>query len=368
MASSSRAQTRAGGARGQRVPSRLRPGVNDSPRAQVSDVQRARMLSAAVQVVAEQGYGGMSIARVTSRAGVSRRTFYDMFADRQDCFLAAFEDGIARAGNAAGTAYAQARGGWREQVRAGLSALLELFDDEPALGSLLVVDALGAGLPVLRRRAQALGALTRIVDKGSRRSGAQAKGGRVSPPPLPSPLVAEGAVGAVFSMIHARMSQQRPGDRPRRRLSGLLNELMAMIVLPYLGRAVAQRELRHSGPKTPPAPRGSAIDPLDGLRIRLTYRTLRVLGAIGEPYRRESNPSNREVADAAGVADQGQISKLLARLERLGLIENMGPGQPYGERNAWRLTTLGEGVWQKVLIERPDRARIRANGTREVSR
>jgi AcrR family transcriptional regulator len=63
----------------------------------VGEVQRARMLAAAVQVVGELGYERMSVARVTARAGVSRRTFYDLFEDREECFLAAFDETVARA-------------------------------------------------------------------------------------------------------------------------------------------------------------------------------------------------------------------------------------------------------------------------------
>ena len=63
-----------------------------------------------------------------------------------------------------------------------------------------------------------------------------------------------------------------------------------------------------------------------------TYRTERVLEAIA----RHPGASNREVADFAGVLDEGQISKLLKRLESLGLIENTGEGQPKGKPNAWR--------------------------------
>jgi DNA-binding PadR family transcriptional regulator len=74
--------------------------------------------------------------------------------------------------------------------------------------------------------------------------------------------------------------------------------------------------------------------------MRLTYRTLRVLTAISE----QPGASNREVAVHAEVADQGQISKLLARLERLGLIQNTGEGQPSGEPNAWLLTSRGEEI------------------------
>jgi DNA-binding MarR family transcriptional regulator len=76
--------------------------------------------------------------------------------------------------------------------------------------------------------------------------------------------------------------------------------------------------------------------------MRLTYRTLMVLSAIGM----EPGASNRRVGEAAGVHDQGQISKLLGRLEKLGLIHNIGNGQPRGEPNAWTLTPRGQEVAQ----------------------
>jgi DNA-binding MarR family transcriptional regulator len=74
--------------------------------------------------------------------------------------------------------------------------------------------------------------------------------------------------------------------------------------------------------------------------MRLTYRTVRVLTVIGE----HPGASNREVAEGSGIADQGQISKLLARLERLELIVNTGGGQTKGSTNAWHLTARGAQV------------------------
>ena len=94
----------------------------------------------------------------------------------------------------------------------------------------------------------------------------------------------------------------------------------------------------------PPGERPPAID------FRLTVRTQMVLTAVAElgarkfvPGGRGSAPSNREIADAAGVSDQGQISKLLARLEGLGLLQNTG-GATAGVPNAWRLTPRGEEI------------------------
>ncbi|HST56186.1 MAG TPA: helix-turn-helix domain-containing protein, partial [Solirubrobacteraceae bacterium] len=71
-----------------------------------------------------------------------------------------------------------------------------------------------------------------------------------------------------------------------------------------------------------------------------TYRTLRALYVIVE----HPGASNREVGDGAGIADQGQASKLLARLETLGLIENTGEGHTKGATNAWQLTARGAEV------------------------
>jgi hypothetical protein len=237
--------------------------------------------------------------------------------------------------------------------------LLGFFDEEPLLGSLLVVDALGAGPRVLERRAQVLAELAVIVGEGHGR-GAEANGrGRSSSSssssPLPS-LTAEGTVGAVLSVIHVRMVQD-----DRRPLLDLLNPLMGMIVLPYLGRAAAARELERPAPKSPRGRASSGAsattrvrrdrpsrDPLEGLDMRLTYRTLTVLSVIAA----DPGASNRRVGESAGVHDQGQISKLLARLNNLGLITNTGHGQPKGEPNAWTLTTRGAEVQQALTAGR----------------
>jgi AcrR family transcriptional regulator len=295
-------------------------------------VQRARMLIAAVQVVGDVGYQGMSVARVCARAGVSRRTFYDFFEDRESFFLEVFEEAAARFAMVAREA-ALGESTWRGKVRAGLSALLLLAGDEPALGSLLVKDALSCGPVVLHARARWLETLHGIIDQGRD----EAKTGRMLPP-----VTAEGTVGAVLAVIYMRML-----DRDERPLVELLNPLMGMIVLPYLGRGVAAKELTLPVPKVSRVHRGKQQPPgllLAGLEMRVTYRTLRVLSAIAD----DPGASNREVAMAAGVHDQGQISKLLTRLENLGLINNTGLGHTKGEPNAWSLTPRGQQIEQTI--------------------
>jgi hypothetical protein len=124
-------------------------------------------------------------------------------------------------------------------------------------------------------------------------------------------------------------------------LATLLGPLMSLIVLPYLGTDAASQELSAGGgfgSAIPPLPSSDAgIDPLQGLRMRLTFRTVLVLGSISAA----PGASNREVAKLGGITDQGQVSKLLARLAKLELIENRGLGHKYGAANAWHLTERG---------------------------
>jgi hypothetical protein len=174
-----------------------------------------------------------------------------------------------------------------------------------------------------------------VVDLG-RAEGGRGEGGRGEGPP---PLTAEGVVGGVLSLIHARMVES--DDAP---LIELLGPLMSMLVLPYLGSAAARRELAQPVPPALDSVEYSSSDPLRGLDMRLTYRTIRVLLAVSELGERGCDPSNRKVGDAAGIRDQGQISKLLSRLEHLGLIRNAGESRVRGEPNAWTLTERGAKV------------------------
>jgi AcrR family transcriptional regulator/DNA-binding MarR family transcriptional regulator len=325
---------------------------------QVSELQRSRMLSSAVAIVSEYGYGRMSVARVTGRARVSRRTFYEFFDNREDCFLTVFDDAIGRLSGLVAGAYEREPGGWREKVRTGLAVLLVFLDEEPAVGSLLVVNALNAGPRVLERRAQVLQRLGGALDRG----GLSSKAARGLPP-----LTGEGVVGAVFSVIHTRLLAKHPGS-----LVELLNPLMGMIVLPYQGPAIARGELGHPAPARKRAAREretckdvgesssslSVVDPLVELPMRITYRTLRVLSAIGE----HPGANNREIADHAGVSDQGQMSKLLARLERLGLAHNTAEGHLKGAPNRWRLTARGEEAEQSTRTRSGQASRHEISG------
>jgi AcrR family transcriptional regulator len=298
-------------------------------RGDLMEIQRVRMIAALAEVARERGVAATTVAHITARSGVSRRTFYELFHDRDDCFRAGFDQAVAHAAQRVVPAFEAGRT-WREHIRGGLAALLEFLEDEPDLGALCVVDALGAGREALARRAAVVDVLIAAVEEG----GAKVRSG--SPP---SRLTAEGIVGAVLAILHARLAQERTPS-----MAGLLGPLTAMIVLPYLGRAAAAQEAAKAAPPRRRAGRPNR-NPLRDLDMRLTYRTVRVLAAIAA----HPGASNRRIADAAGVVDQGQISKLLARLEHVGLIGNAVVGLGVrGEPNAWTLTGRGEDVARAI--------------------
>jgi AcrR family transcriptional regulator/DNA-binding MarR family transcriptional regulator len=290
------------------------------------------MIAAMFESCVERGAANVTVADVVTNAGVSRRTFYEIFADCEDCLLAAFEEAIARASRRVVPAYRSERR-WQDRVRVSLEALLTFLDGDPRMGRFLVVETLSAGPAVLRRRMALLACMVEVVEGGVAKGAA----GRAQ-----SSITAEGTVGAVVSVIHAHLLTADGGP-----LIELVNPLMSIIVLPYLGQAAARRELERpvGAPTKVPRP---ARSQLGSLGMRLTYRTIQVMAAIAESPGR----SNREVGVAAGVADQGQISKLLGRLKRAGLIENTADDDVQGAPNAWRLTDNGEQAWSMIASPR----------------
>jgi AcrR family transcriptional regulator len=336
-------------------------GADGPGRARVAEIQRSRLLAAAVGVLDEHGYAGTTVALIATRARVSRRTFYELFGNREECLAAVFQEIVAlveaelRAAGLEGLA-------WQERVRGGLWTLLSFFEREPLLARVCVVHALRGDGAMLERREQVLARLVAAVDEG-RETGAAGAADRRS---ARTQLTAEGVVGAALAILYARLT--RTESEP---LTELLGELCGMIVLPYLGAAAARREQTRALPASPPEQPGGAReqlprggDPLRDVPMRMTYRTARVLEGVGE----HPGCSNRQVADFAGIGDQGQVSKLLARLQRLGLIANhadptssprgeggagakakAGRGGPVkGEPNAWTLTLTGERVQQSI--------------------
>lgn len=141
---------------------KLTGGPHGIPRAVVHEVQRGRLLDALAEVLAEQGYLNTTVHKILKRAGISRRTFYEIFTDKENCFLAAYEEVadhvvmlVQRACRASGTPEAR--------VEASLRAMLEFAEREPQAARMAIVEVLAAGEKARKRRAKTMDQLTNLA-------------------------------------------------------------------------------------------------------------------------------------------------------------------------------------------------------------
>jgi AcrR family transcriptional regulator len=135
----------------QDIPRRLPRGTHGLDRDVVEASQRTRLLEAVGRAVAERGYGAATIDDVVRRAGVSKKTFYEHFADKQDCFLAAYEAAGESLLERVREAHA-AEDDWLERTRAGIRAYLRWLAAEPALARVFLIEVAAAGPQALERR------------------------------------------------------------------------------------------------------------------------------------------------------------------------------------------------------------------------
>ena len=116
--------------------------------------QRERMLEAMADATAERGYARVAVADVIERAGVSRRTFYEHFANKEACFLDAYDAGVNRV---LGVIEAEARAAapdWLAGAAAGSRCYLEMLAANPAFARTFLVEVLAAGPEALERRSR----------------------------------------------------------------------------------------------------------------------------------------------------------------------------------------------------------------------
>jgi AcrR family transcriptional regulator len=195
------------------------------PRAFVISNQRERLLDATLQVVERKGYQKMSVEDVIAFAGVSRRTFYDHFANKEQAFLTAYDLVVEQLAAAVG-ATSRASENWPSSVARGLEALLRMLAGEPALAHVCIVEVLAAGPNALERRARTMERFRAFLEPGLSTNGS-------GPPSLAAELV----IGGVYEVIYAHVITGRTEELP-----ALLPELLHAMLLPFAGTEVATAE------------------------------------------------------------------------------------------------------------------------------
>jgi AcrR family transcriptional regulator len=202
---------------------RLPPGRHGLPRVFVAENQRERLLDGVVEAVAENGWNATTIAAITAAAKISRRTFYEYFEGKQDCFLAAYEmieahvlDSMLAAPGAAEP--------WPDRVRARLAALLDVLSRDSAVSRCFLVEPLAAGGDVAARYRESMQLLAAALH----------------PEPPPSGLDMEvrdqALIGGIATLIVRRLNAGGTTGLPE-----LLPDLTELALAPYVGRQEAKR-------------------------------------------------------------------------------------------------------------------------------
>jgi len=211
---------------------KLPRGKHALSRASVASNQRARIIDALAQTCAAKGYRAVTVEDIVVYAGVSRRTFYDLFAGKQECFLDAYELVMDRVLAAVEEAYSAGERVWPERIASGLGVLLERFASASAFARLTVVEVLSAGHLALERRDATLRRFEVFFEPG---------GALLPIAVAEQQLLARAVVGGISETLYSRIiagaTELPPEFGP---------DLLYCALVPYLGhgKAMAVREAR----------------------------------------------------------------------------------------------------------------------------
>lgn len=210
---------------------KLPSGRHGLPRDLVVRSQRERMVEAMITVVANKGYAETTVADIISSAGVSRATFYEQFADKEDCFIAAYGTVMERMFDHVYEGFSQQRSpDWIARLRAGIGSLLTYLAINPVAARVGIVEGFGAGARARDRYQQAISSFFPFLD--------EARELAEDPERIP-PKIARLAVGGVSALMFNEAAAGRADKLPDR-----LPEMIYLAVAPYLGRQRALEAMR----------------------------------------------------------------------------------------------------------------------------
>jgi AcrR family transcriptional regulator len=182
--------------------------------------QRDRILKAVAEAVYETGFAQMSVEDVVRRAGISRRTFYEQFANKDEAFLAAFDNAAALLIAGVRAAYAGERA-FPARVAAGYRAFLEILAGSPEFAHMCIVEVLAAGPTAIAKRTAVMQEFALLISENANRS----RRGQ----PVPQ-VIADTVVGGVYETIFRKIAARESEDLP-----SLLPNVVEFSLLPYVG-------------------------------------------------------------------------------------------------------------------------------------
>jgi AcrR family transcriptional regulator len=192
------------------------------------------MLEAMAHAVAEKGYAATTVADVVGGAGVSRKTFYEHFRDKEECFLAAWDAGVQVLVDAVERSALEAEGEWRRHIRAGVRAYLHTLAARPDFARTFLIEVLAAGPEALERRAEVHARFAELL-KTLHESYRADHPNEI--PELPDEVFIA-TVGAVNELVTDRVRKGRTAELPE------LEDVISYLQIAFLaGHARATNEL-----------------------------------------------------------------------------------------------------------------------------
>lgn len=216
----------------------LPSGRHGIPRDIVVRDQRERMLEAMIRVASDKGYEATTVADVIEAAAVSRTTFYEMFKDKEDCFLASYDAVVDVFVHHVVSAYNNSDATWPERVHTALIALVEILAAEPAIARMAMVEVTGAGPAARQRYREALGRFTPFLDEGRAFSGYG-----MGLPMSTSRLAIGSAAALLFDEIRAGRATE---------LGDILPDLVFAVLTPFIGPEGAAEEIEREAEQPRP--------------------------------------------------------------------------------------------------------------------
>jgi AcrR family transcriptional regulator len=207
---------------------RLPPGRHSIAVEEVVRQQRMRLMAAMLDAVGEQGYIATSVADVLSRAGISRRTFYEHFSDKEDCYLQAYDHVTAMLFETIAASFVGHRR-WQDAMRAGLDVFLRTVAANPRFARACLGEILTVGPEGVRRRDASLTPFQQFFEMARELAPAEAS--------IPE-TVTETLVGGILETICARVMRDEADRVPE-----LLDQLMFWGLVPFVGPVEANQAL-----------------------------------------------------------------------------------------------------------------------------
>ena len=186
---------------GQRVPR----GRHAPPLKVRLETQKQRLFDAAAIVFSRVGYAEASAEAISRQAGMSKATFYEHFANKEECLVALFEYASEIVLGVLVEASRGAGGDFRDRHRAGLRAILEIAHANPSMAQAILVETVGAGPRVAELRDRALNRVAQVMYEETVRA-AERGGG----PAFASPDEAFAIVGATFELVARQLRSGQP--------------------------------------------------------------------------------------------------------------------------------------------------------------